>query len=128
MIPKPQNTEITPQWVTVKEELLDDFFDLANNLGNWKTKPTNTGLTEKLASSVIALYVKVRRKVKIKKEFEQLSRELDYFILNNINPTGNQLIKISLDLLDFIESTGITTVENEKGDPIKSFEMTAFPQ
>jgi len=123
---KPPDTQIAPQWVTVKEELLDDFFDLANNLANWKTIPTNGGLIDKLSSSMMSLYLKVRRKIKEKEEFKDLVKDIDSIIKENKNPSYNELIKCSMDLLDYIESTGITNVSTSKLDPITDFIDKSF--
>ena len=42
--------------------------------------------------------------------------------------TFDNLIACTLDLCEFVESTGITSVETESLDPLKEFEKTAFPR
>jgi hypothetical protein len=123
-----KETVITPQWVTVKEELLNDFFELSNDFSNWARRPTDKSLTDKWLSSLTALYLKTRGKINQKDNFKELGKELDKYIGDPSKLTYKELIKHTLVLCEYIESTGILDVESERGDPVQDFIISSFPQ
>ena len=124
---KSQNeTIITPQWVTVKETILEDFFELANDFSNWKSKPNSHILTQKWTTSLTSLYLKVRLKVINKTGFEKLNKDMDNYLINPKSLTYSQLIENTIKLCEFIESTGITNVEQETMDPVTDFINKSF--
>jgi len=119
---------ITPQWITVKEELLNDFFNLSEYFSLWQNNPNDNLNRDRWLNKLRSLYLKCRFKIKNKESFKELSKQMDQYLKRPQRSTFDELINSTLSLCEFIESTGITSVESEALDPLTEFEKAAFPR
>jgi len=119
---------ITPQWITVKEELLNDFFNLSEYFSLWQNNLNDSLNRDQWLNKLRSLYLKCRFKIKKKEKFIKLSEDMDKYLKRPRNSSFDQLIDSTLQLCEFVESTGITSVESEALDPLTEFEKTAFPR
>jgi len=110
---KDEITTITPQWITVKEELLNDFYDLIEYFTSWQNNPKSLELFHRWINKLKALYMKVRTKIIDSKKFDPLVESMDHLIQTQDNPTYSTIIKLTMDLCEYIERTGITSVETK---------------
>lgn len=106
---------ITPQWVTVKEELICAFFDLANSFSQWQVSPSDTLLKKEWLKNLKSLYLKVRLKMKNYNEnYKTISNDIDKYIFDMQPFNLATQINHTKDILAFIEEIGMTKVEQEE--------------
>jgi len=125
---KKEETNITPQWVTVKEELLDDFFNLSDFFSSYLSHPNDITYRKRWITKLRTLYLKCRLKISQRGDYQNFAQQMDRYIRNPQSVKINELIEHTLSLCQYIESTGITSVESESYEPIKEFENSAFPR
>lgn len=130
-----QNNEsyIRPQWAYLNE-IVKDFIELTNAIANYKAyKDTET--TKALMTNLIALYMKVRKKLnsKTKKKdnktvllYGSLIKSMEEYLYSREQFTQNQLISNAQDLCFYIETTGITDIETDKEDVFQLYSKS-FP-
>jgi len=111
------NYSIAPQWVTVKEEMVCSFFDLANSFANWQVNTSDTNARKVWIKELKSLYLKIRLKMKNYNDiYKEYSDEIDKYIFN-MNPYSlSVFIEHTKIVLQFIEEIGLTKVEQEALD------------
>jgi len=123
-----EKLSITPQWVTVKEELLDDFFNLSEFFSSYLSNTNDISYRKRWITKLRTLYIKTRLKISQRADYKNFSQQMDRFIMNPSSVKINELMSHTLMMCQYIESTGITSVESESYEPIKEFEEAAFPR
>lgn len=122
-----QEIEIKPQWISVKEELVNDFFNLADSYSNFTENPSNSAYRKNWVTSLKSLYLKIRLKIINNGNYRELVENMDKFVFKFSSTNLNEKAEYTQKLLQFIEEIGITKVEQEKLDPFEDFERTSFP-
>jgi hypothetical protein len=109
-----EDFEIKPQWVSVKEELISDFFELSNSFSHFTLTPSSTELKKAWISILKSLYIKVRMKIKNNKDYDKFVEDMDLFVFEFKPVSITEMGIYTKKLCQFIEETGITKVETQK--------------
>lgn len=119
--------EMSPQWVTVKEEFVASFFDLADSFAKWQEVPSNSQYKTSWLINLRSLYLKLRLKMLSNKGYGQLTLDMDKMIFKMDQRVRLiDKIKYTRDVLKFIEELGLTKVENEKIEPSQNYYQKGF--
>jgi len=109
-----QSYQISPQWITVKEEFVCAFFDLANSFSNWQVSPSNSELRKSWLKDLKSLYLKIRIKMKrYNEKYKEISEDIDKYVFGMKNFNIASQIEHTKHILGFIEEIGLTKVEQE---------------
>jgi hypothetical protein len=130
MINKNQKTpefEIKPQWVSVKEEIVNDFFNLADSFASYSENPSHSDLKRGWICTLKGLYIKIRLKIKNNEKYNDLVEKMDKYVYGLQPVSLQQQMEFTRQICEFIEEIGLTKVEQEKIDPFENFEQTSYP-
>ncbi|HMA69859.1 MAG TPA: hypothetical protein VKN74_08290 [Candidatus Mcinerneyibacterium sp.] len=109
-----QKYQISPQWITVKEEFVCSFFDLANSFSSWQVSPSNSDLRKSWMKDLKSLYLKIRIKMqRYNDKYKEISEEIDKYIFGMKSFNIASQIEHTKHILAFIEEIGLTKVEQE---------------
>lgn len=119
---------MTPQWVTIKEELIADYHELWNHFSNWNSNRGSMILRRYWVTTLFALLGKIRGKLNQDSEFKEdvliFDSLFDRDPLSRDPETQTKLIRLTRMTNRWMEKSGLYKVEQELMDPLDSYEMS----
>ena len=103
---------VTPQWITVKEELLNDFYDLAEYFSNYQEYPNDSEVMRAWIKKLRSLFLKV--KTRFKEVNPEMHKSMEDWLYCRRKFLIKDFVDFTIGIMEYIDNTGITDVRTEK--------------